>query len=40
MNDLQDKIESFNELCGDWEYRNIDMTDSHIAGIEIENSVV
>lgn len=40
MNNLQDKIKSFNELCGDWDYRNIDMTDSHIAGIEIENSVV
>lgn len=38
MNNLQDKIKSFNELCGDWDYRNIDMTDSHIAGIEIENN--
>lgn len=38
MNNLQDKIKSFNELCGDWDYRNIDMTDSHIAGIEIKNN--
>lgn len=31
----KEKIEQFNELCGDWDYRNIDMTDSHISGIDI-----
>lgn len=40
MTNLLDKIKYFNYLCGEWDYRNIDMTDSHIAGIEIKNNVI
>lgn len=40
MTKLLDKIKYFNYLCGEWDYRNIDMTDSHIAGIEIKNNVI
>lgn len=35
MTNLIQKISKFNELCGDWDYRNIDMTDSHIASIDV-----
>lgn len=33
---LKEKLQKFSELCGDWNYRNIDMTDSHIQRIDIE----
>lgn len=33
---LKEKLQKFSELCGDWDYRNIDMTDSHIQRIDIE----
>lgn len=34
-NILNRKIEKFNELCGDWDFRNIDMTQPHLQSIEI-----
>ena len=34
---LKDKTETFNSLCGDWDFRNIDMLDSHLAGITIKS---
>ena len=35
---LDEKVNKFNDLCGDWDYRNIDMTDSHLSGIDIVSS--
>ena len=37
---LIEKIEQFNELCGDWDFRNIDMTSPHLQGIDIEDDKV
>lgn len=34
------KIVDFNKLCVDWDYRNIDMNDSHISGIDIKDNIV
>lgn len=34
-NNLTEKINKFNDLCGDWDYRNIDMTNSHLASIDV-----
>lgn len=34
------KIVEFNKLCVDWDYRNIDMNDSHISGIDINNNII
>lgn len=30
------KVNEFNKLCGDWDYRNTDMTNVHLGGIEIK----
>lgn len=37
---IKEKLQKFSELCGDWDYRNIDMTDSHIQGIDIEKDTL
>lgn len=37
---LKNKVDKFNELCGDWDYRNIDMTDSHLQGINIKKGLI
>ena len=29
----EEKITVFNDLCGDWDFRNIDMTEPHLGGI-------
>jgi len=34
--EIKEKVVQFNELCGDWNYRNIDMTYAHLEGIEIK----
>lgn len=34
------KTVDFNKLCVDWDYRNIDMNDSHISGININNNII
>ncbi len=34
------KIVEFNKLCVDWDYRNIDMNDSHISGIDINDNII
>lgn len=35
------KLEKFTELCGDWDYRrNIDMCDSHLQSISINNNII
>lgn len=34
------KLEKFQKLCGDWDYRNIDMTDPHLASINIKNNTI
>lgn len=33
---IKEKLQKFSDLCGDWDYRNIDMTNPHIQGIDIE----
>ncbi len=37
---IKEKLQKFSDLCGDWDYRNIDMTDSHIQGIDIEKDTL
>lgn len=37
---LEEKVNKFNDLCGDWDYRNIDMTVAHLGGIEINNKEI
>lgn len=37
---LNNKCKKFTELCGDWDYRNIDMTDAHLEGIEIKYRMI
>ena len=34
--EINKKLKEFNRLCGDWDYRNTDMTDVHLGGIEIK----
>lgn len=34
--EINKKVNEFNKLCGDWDYRNVDMTDVHLGGIEIK----
>lgn len=35
---LNKKINNFSELCGDWDYRNIDMTRPHLSTIDIQDN--
>jgi len=35
--DLYEKTLQFNQLCGDWDFRNTDMTEAHLQGIDINN---
>lgn len=35
MSSINKKLKEFRNLCGDWDYRNIDMTEPHLQGIEI-----
>ena len=35
---LNYKLEKFRDYCGDWDYRNIDMTLPHLQSIEITNN--
>ncbi len=35
---MYNKLKKFTELCGDWDYRNIDMTDIHIGSINIQKN--
>lgn len=37
---MKNKLEKFTDLCGDWDYRNIDMTEPHLQSIEIKNNVI
>lgn len=37
---LKNKLNEFAELCGDWDFRNIDMTDSHLQSISIKNNII
>lgn len=32
---FEKKLEKFTDLCGDWDYRNIDMTEPHLQNIGI-----
>lgn len=34
---FEKKLEKFTDLCGDWDYRNIDMTEPHLQNIGIIN---
>lgn len=34
------KLEKFAELCGDWDFRKIDMTDSHLSSIGIKDNTI
>lgn len=38
--EIKEKVKQFNDLCGDWDYRNIDMTDAHLEGIEIKYRMI
>lgn len=39
--ELNKKIELFYDICGDWDYRrNIDMTEPHLSGVDIDGDVV
>ena len=33
---LSQRVDRFNQLCGDWDYRNIDMTQPHLSSISID----
>lgn len=35
MDNISKKLKAFEILCGDWDYRNIDMTEPHLQNIEI-----
>lgn len=35
MDDISKKLKAFEILCGDWDYRNIDMIEPHLQNIEI-----
>lgn len=37
---IKNKLDKFAELCGDWDYRNIDMTDSHLESIDIKGNTI
>ena len=37
---LRKKELKFSTLCGDWDYRNIDMTEPHLSEINIENNKI
>lgn len=37
---IDKKLDIFNNLCGDWDFRNIDMTEPHLGGINyIDNKL-
>lgn len=38
--DLNDKLEMFRDFCGDWDYRNIDMTLPHLQSIDIVGDTI
>ncbi len=35
MLSLEKKLKVFEVICGDWDYRNIDMTEPHLQGIQV-----
>lgn len=37
---LKNKLDKFASLCGDWDYRNIDMTSPHLQSIAIKNNTI
>lgn len=37
---MNNKIDKFNEMCGMWDFRNIDMTKPHLSSIEIKNNTI
>jgi len=37
---LKEKLNGFAELCGEWDFRNIDMTEAHLAGIDIVKNAI
>lgn len=37
---LNNKCKKFTELCGDWDYRNVDMTDIHLGGIKVQKDKI
>ena len=37
---MKKKIERFINLCGDWDYRNIDMTEPHLQSIDIKKNTI
>lgn len=39
-NEFNNKVEKFNQLCGDWDFRNTDMTEPHLQGIIIDNEYI
>lgn len=38
MLNLNKKLKVFQDICGDWNYRDIDMTEPHLQGIQIINN--
>lgn len=37
---LNNRLNKLQQICGDWNYRNIDMTESHLQGITIKGDVI
>lgn len=40
MNNIDKKIRAFEILCGDWDFRNIDMTEPHLQNIRINDNKI
>lgn len=36
----RNRLKKFTQLCGDWDYRNIDMTEPHLEGISIKDNII
>lgn len=37
---VYNKVEKFTELCGDWDYRNIDMNDIHLESLKVQKDKI
>ena len=40
MLSLEKKLKVFEVICGDWDYRNIDMTEPHLQSIDIKKNTI
>ena len=37
---VYNKVKKFTELCGDWDYRNIDMNDIHLESLKVQKDKI